>query len=150
MNIVSRACDVTSWFPSCPMIKIAREISESDSGVFAILEDVCCESDDKPQRRSTESQTEISCNDAPLATDVSIRVEDQQSTFEHPDVMFWRLVATQRANELDHIREDIMKEKETLDKKHDELYCQLQVILKNDRDDDDKSDLMVDKTVSLA
>ncbi|VDM63254.1 unnamed protein product [Angiostrongylus costaricensis] len=132
------------------MLKIAREISESDSGVFAILEDVCCESDDKPQRRSTGTQTEISCNDAPLATDVSIRVEDQQIICEHPDIMFWRSVASQRANELDNIREDIMKEKEALDKKHDELYCQLQEILKNDRDNDDKLDLMVDKTVPLT
>ncbi|KJH43017.1 hypothetical protein DICVIV_10987 [Dictyocaulus viviparus] len=129
---------------NCKMIRIARELSESDQSIFSILEDVCIETGGKYQR-DIAVQTEISCNDAPLVTEVSIRSHDQREANETSDLLFWRAVATQRANELDLLREDISKireliiknvtEKEGLDKKYDELYHQLRDILEDDSDD---------------
>nr|CDJ98423.1 unnamed protein product [Haemonchus contortus] len=66
---------------------------------------------------------------------------------EHPELVFWRAVATQRASELDGIKEEIEKivsltmknvaEKKELDSKHDELYSQLQRILENSDGEED-------------
>ncbi|KAJ1358704.1 hypothetical protein KIN20_017194 [Parelaphostrongylus tenuis] len=122
------------------MLRIARELSESDSGVFAILEDVGGDSDaaDKPQRRrrSIGVQTEISCNDAPLSTDVSIRIrlDDQQQQPSSAKI---------RTEEITKMRELIAKnivERQALDKKHNELYSRLEEILNvSDPDDDSKS-----------
>ncbi|WKY00258.1 hypothetical protein Q1695_014813 [Nippostrongylus brasiliensis] len=126
------------------MLRIARELSDADACSFSIFEDVTCETDEKPShRRHIEVQTEISCDHVEISTDVSIRSE-VKSSFGSPDLVFWRAVATQRARELDEIRENIRKieeltlqnidEMRAIDKKHDELYAQIKDILESQED----------------
>ncbi|KAK6027753.1 hypothetical protein OSTOST_06216 [Ostertagia ostertagi] len=83
----------------------------------------------------------------PLLPKSQISSSGKEDSNDCPDVFFWRAVATQRASELDCIREEIEKielltkknilEKQAMDKKHDELYNQLQSILENSEDPDD-------------
>ncbi|KAK5971495.1 hypothetical protein GCK32_022191, partial [Trichostrongylus colubriformis] len=97
----------------------------------------------------------ISCDHVALSTEVSISSDGAECSSECPDVVFWRAVATQRASELDGIREEIEKiesltmknimEKQALDKKHDELYSQLQSILQNSDDDEDSGTFQGEK-----
>lgn len=79
-----------------------------------------------------------------LSTDLSISSDARDGS---PDVVFWRSVATQRARELDGIKDEIKKigdmtmrnieEKRSLDERYDKLYSQMQKILENPEDDGD-------------
>ncbi|KAK6044344.1 hypothetical protein COOONC_18151 [Cooperia oncophora] len=91
------------------MLRIARELSETETSSFSIFEDVTCESHEKPTWRHIEVQTEISCDHVALSTEVSISSGGEEDSKECPDLVFWRAVATQRASELDNIREEIRK-----------------------------------------
>ncbi|VDO37593.1 unnamed protein product [Haemonchus placei] len=89
----------------------------------------------------------ISCDHVSLSTEVSISSDGKEDPSEHPELVFWRAVATQRASELDGIKEEIEKivsltmkniaEKKELDSKHDELYSQLQRILESSDGEED-------------
>ncbi|KAL6727346.1 hypothetical protein Aduo_009232 [Ancylostoma duodenale] len=123
------------------MLRIAKELSESRTDSFSIFEDSSCKCEEGPLRRTVHVQTEISCDHAKLSTELTIRHDESQHSSESGDVVFWRAVATQRASELDILRESIekvrimtdqnVKEKLALDEKHDALYSQLQAILQN-------------------
>ncbi|XGW15514.1 hypothetical protein V3C99_001186 [Haemonchus contortus] len=129
------------------MLRIAKKLSETETGSFSIFEDVQCESEKKPSCCNVEVQTEISCDHVSLSTEVSIASDGKEDSDEHPELVFWRAVATQRASELDGIKEEIEKivsltmknvaEKKELDSKHDELYSQLQRILENSDGEED-------------
>ncbi|CAJ0598685.1 unnamed protein product [Cylicocyclus nassatus] len=128
------------------MLRIARKISDSQSASFSVFEDVVYKSEQEPKRRSIQVQTEISCDNAELSTEVSIQNDQSKSASEPADIVFWRAVATQRAGELDKLREDIeevraqieqnVKEKHELDEKHDALYSQMEAIIQNSYSED--------------
>lgn len=130
--------------PAEEMLRIARELSESEVCSFSIFEDVCRDNDEEATRRHIEVQTEISCDHVALSTDLSISSDARDGS---PDVVFWRSVATQRARELDGIKDEIKKigdmtmrnieEKRSLDERYDKLYSQMQKILENPEDDGD-------------
>ncbi|ETN80832.1 hypothetical protein RB195_010543 [Necator americanus] len=121
------------------MLRIAKEISESETASFCIYEDRSCKYDHQPSHRTVCVQTEISCDDVLLSTELAILCDDSQKCGGSNEVLFWRAVATQRANELDVLRENVEKirtmtqqnlmEKKALDEKHDTLYSQLEEVL---------------------
>lgn len=52
---------------------------------------------------------QISCDHAKLSTELTIRHDESQNSCEPDDLVFWRAVASQRASELDVLRESIEK-----------------------------------------
>ncbi|KHJ96648.1 hypothetical protein OESDEN_03394 [Oesophagostomum dentatum] len=126
------------------MLRIAKELSESETASFTIFEDNICKYEERPSTRNVHVQTEISCDHVKLSTDLSIGIDESKAANESADVVFWRAVATQRARELDTVREDLdkiraatdqnVKEKQALDEKHDALYSKLRSLLENMED----------------